>query len=387
VSIEQTDLNTLRSLVAGGSPVLLALAIAGNQGSHFVVATGVAADGSLLIADPDPSFGETNLNGYLNGLATLAGAVRLLPQAPAFPNGFLVVSNASLAVSSVAGTCGATLSFPGVAAVASLTLSSTPGTIYFSPCAGTSSIYELDGSGTGFVDDLTLADTHVAFAGASGAQQIAGSPGAWTISALKATLFTGGIVNAASLTSDIAPGGIVSIFGAGLAGSSVTVNGESAGILAALPFQVNAQIPFDIPSGTATFSVTSGAGNATAQAAISAVAPEIFTISSSQAAITNQDNTLNTASNPASRGSTIVIYGTGFGAVGSSSGLSPVKVPLAVIVGGTQLAPSFAGLTPGAIGLYQANVIVPLTLPPGLALPLYLKQSAAMSSAVTVAVQ
>lgn len=84
VSIEQTDLGTLRSLVAGGSPVLLALAIAGNEGSHFVVGTGVAADGSVLISDPDPSFGQTNLNGYLNGLATLAGAVRLLPQAPLF---------------------------------------------------------------------------------------------------------------------------------------------------------------------------------------------------------------------------------------------------------------------------------------------------------------
>lgn len=80
VSIEHTDLDAVRSLVAGGAPVLLALAISGNQGSHFVVATGVAADGSLLISDPDPSFGQTNLNGYLNGLATLVGAVRLSPR-------------------------------------------------------------------------------------------------------------------------------------------------------------------------------------------------------------------------------------------------------------------------------------------------------------------
>jgi uncharacterized protein (TIGR03437 family) len=387
VSIEQTDLGTLRSLVAGGSPVLLALAIAGNQGSHFVVATGVAADGSLLIADPDPSFGETNLNGYLNGLATLAGAVRLLPQAPAFPSEFLVVSNAPANVSSVAGACGATLAFPGVAAAASLVLSTAPGTLCFSPCAGTSSIYEVDGSGAGFLDDLTLADTHIAYLGSSGAQQISGSPGAWTISALQTTLFTGGIVNAASLTSDIAPGGIASIFGAGLGGSTVTVNGESAAILAALSFQINAQIPFDIPSGTATFAVSSAHGDQAAQAPISPVAPEIFIVSAGQAAITNQDNTLNTSSNPASRGSAIVIYGTGFGAVGSSDGLSPAKVPLAVIVGGTQVTASFAGLTPGAIGLYQANVTVPLSLPPGLALPLYLKQGAAMSSPVTVAVQ
>ncbi len=387
VSIEHADVDTVRSLVAGGSPVLLALAISGNQGSHFAVATGVAADGSILISDPDPSFGQTNLNGYLNGLATLAGAVRLLPQAPASPSSFLIVSDASLQLSSIAGTCGTTLAFPGVAATAALTLSTTPGTLCFRACAGASSIYELDGNGSGFLDDLTLTDSHIALPVSSAAQQIAGSPGAWTISPLKMTLFSNGILNAASLTVDIAPGGIVSIFGAGLASSSVTVNGEPASILAALPFQINAQIPLDIPSGTAMVAVDSPAGNSTAQIAVSSVAPEIFTISPSQAAITNQDNTLNTMSNPAFRGSTIVIYGTGFGAVGASGGFSPVKNPVAVVIGGMQLTPAFAGLTPGAVGLYQANVVVPATLPPGLSLPLYVKQGAANSVMVNVAVQ
>ncbi|HTB12143.1 MAG TPA: Ig-like domain-containing protein [Bryobacteraceae bacterium] len=387
VSIEQTDLGTLRSLVAGGSPVLLALAIAGNQGSHFVVATGVAGDGSLLIADPDPSFGQTNLNGYLNGLATLTGAVRLLPQAPAYPSSFLIVSNAAVQLASVAGTCGTTLAFPGVAAVASLSASMPPGTLYFRPCAGTSYLYELDGSGSGFLDDLTEADTHIALPGTSAAQQIAGSPGSWTISPLQTTVFSGGIVNAASLTSDLAPGGIASIFGAGLGNAAVTVNGEAAIVLAALGFQVNLQIPADIPTGTATFIITSASGSATAQAAISSEAPEIFTISSSQAALTNQDNSLNTGSDPAFRGSSIVIYGTGFGAVGSAAGLSPIKTPLSVVIGGIRLTPAFAGLTPGAVGLYQVNVALPTALAPGLSLPLYLMQGTVASHVVNVAIQ
>lgn len=387
VSIEHSDLDTLRSLVAGGSPVLLALAISGNQGSHFVVATGVAADGSLLISDPDPSFGQTNLNGYLNGLATLAGAVRLLPQAPVAPASFLMVSNAQVDLSSVAGPCGTTLTFPGVAATASLALAARPGSIYFRPCAGTSSIYELDGGGAGFLDDLAVADTHIAVSGSSAAQQIAGAPGAWKISPLQTTLFSGGIVNAASLTADLAPGAIASIFGAGLAGATVTVNSEPSSILTALPFQINFQIPADIPSGMATFAVASGSGNASAPAMVSNVAPEIFNISSTQAAIANQDNSLNFPSNPALRGSTIVIYGTGFGAVGSAGGLNPVKTPLTVVIAGTQIAPGFAGLTPGAVGLCQANVTLPLALPPGLALPLYLKQGAAISASVAVAVE
>jgi uncharacterized protein (TIGR03437 family) len=227
----------------------------------------------------------------------------------------------------------------------------------------------------------------VALPATPGSQQVTGSPGSWTISALAATLFSSGIVNAASLTSDIAPGGIASIFGAGLQNASVTVNGESASVLAALPFQINVQIPLDIPSGTATFAVGSANGNATMQAAIISVAPEIFSISSNQAAITNQDSTLNTASNPAARGSSIVIYGTGFGAVGSSSGLSPVRTPLFVVIGGTQVTPAFAGLTPGAVGLYQTNALLPSTLPPGLSVPLYLIQGTATSRAVTVAVR
>jgi uncharacterized protein (TIGR03437 family) len=217
--------------------------------------------------------------------------------------------------------------------------------------------------------------------------EIAGSPGAWNISPLQTTLFTGGVVNAASLTPDIAPGGIISIFGAGLAGSSVTVNGEPASILAALPFQINAQIPSDIPSGTAILAVTSATGTASAQVAINPVAPEIFTLSPIEAAITNQDNTLNSPSNPALRGTSIVIYGTGFGPTGSSGRLNPVATPLSVIVGGSQLIPAFAGLTPGAIGLYQVNVALPPAIPPGLALPLYLKQGSAASIPVTVAVQ
>jgi uncharacterized protein (TIGR03437 family) len=387
VSIEQTDLNTLRSLVAQGSPVLLALALPGSQGSHFVVATGIAADGSVLISDPDPSFGQTNLNGYLNGAATLAGAVRMLPRAPSFPKSFLVVSSNPTQLSSVAGPCGTTLAFPGVAGSPAQTLSTPPGKINFRPCAGTSSIYELDTSGAGFLDDLTTPGSHVGFTGSPSGQQITGSAGAWTISPLQTTLFAGGIVSAASLTPDLAPGGIVSIFGGGLAGSSVTVNGEPANVLAALPFQINAQIPSDIPPGTATLAVTSAAGSTSAQVPISSVAPEIFMLSSTQAAITNQDNTVNSTSNPASRGSFIVIYGTGFGATGTSGGLNRVQAPLSVVIGSTQVIPAFAGLTPGAIGLYQGNVALPAAIPPGLTLQLYIKQGGATSVAVTVAIQ
>ena len=103
-----------------------------------------------------------------------------------------------------------------------------------------------------------------------------------------------------------------------------------------------------------------------------------------QAAITNQDNSLNTSSNPAGRGSSIAIYGTGFGAVDSSS---VVTTPVTAVINGITLVPSFVGLSSSTPGLYQVTVPLPTSLPPGLSLPLYLSQEGVTSNAVTVAVQ
>ena len=195
-------------------------------------------------------------------------------------------------------------------------------------------------------------------------------------------------MNAATFGSDVAPGGIISIFGSGFGSSStVTVNGEPAKIFGSMAFQINAQIPADIAPGTATVNISSPNGTTSAQITVRAVAPEIFLISPAQAAITNQDNSLNTPTNPAFRGAAIVIYATGFGAVKPQNGLNVATTPMTVVVGGTELVTAFAGLTPGAIGLYQANVILPQNLPPGLTLPLFLKQGGATSNIAMVAVQ
>jgi uncharacterized protein (TIGR03437 family) len=143
----------------------------------------------------------------------------------------------------------------------------------------------------------------------------------------------------------------------------------------------------DIAPGTATLKVTSANGSAQQPIVISPVAPAIFTISPGEAAITNQDNTPNTPSNPADRGSYLVIYGTGFGAVTSSGGLSRANTPVSAVIGGTTVPAAFAGLTPGTIGLYQANVQIPASLPPGSSLALYLQQGSAVSNTVTVAIR
>ena len=57
------------------------------------------------------------------------------------------------------------------------------------------------------------------------------------------------------------------------------------------------------------------------------------------------------------------------------------------VLSGVELKPSFAGLAPGFIGLYQVNVPIPAATPPGLDLPLLLRQSGVDSNTVSLSVQ
>jgi uncharacterized protein (TIGR03437 family) len=402
MSVESADVNHVRDLVASGSPVLLALALA-SGGSHFVVASGIGADGSILIADPSPDWAQTNLTNYLNGFtsagsavqATLVGALRLVPNAPA-TGSFLVVANAPMNLTSASGVCGATFLFPDTAASAGVQLSGSPGTLYFRSCDGAAAPYQLDltsqGAYLGNVTGLATIGGHANLPGTGPSSSLIVVNGSqYALTPVAASIFTGGVVNAASFTPAIAPGEFISIFGTGLiqAGSNtnVQINGQNAPVVAASAFQVNAQIPSGVSAGTATLAVMAGGNTAQQTITLNAVAPAIFSTSVGQAAITNQDNTLNMPSNPASRSKVIVIYATGLGAVTTAGGLSRANATVSVVIGGIEIPAAFAGLTPGFVGLYQVNVVLPVTLPPGLGLPLYLKQAGAVSNALSVAVQ
>jgi uncharacterized protein (TIGR03437 family) len=393
VQIEPFTSAAIGNLVAGGTPVLVALSL-GSLGSHFVVAFGVNADGSLQIADPNPAFAQTNLNAYLNGFTaggqtiqgTVTGAVLLTPQAPSSP-GFMVAANAPVALTSSDGVCGPTLQFPGVAAVAGTTPASAPGTLAFGACSGRSGPYELD-AGPGaynltFTDLMPNGGRTFASGPPPASYEIVSNGQNWSLSPL-AALITGSVVNAASYTNAIAPGGLISIFGAGLARATIQMNGQAAAVVAATPFQVNAQVPPTVSPGTVQLSVSSANGSAQQQVAVAIVAPAIFSVSATQAAITNLNNTLNTPSNPAQRGSYLIVYATGFGAVSSAGAAT---TPLSVVIGGLTIPATYAGASSGGTGLDQANVLLPATMPPGLALPLYLKQGNVVSNTVTVAIQ
>ncbi len=159
-----------------------------------------------------------------------------------------------------------------------------------------------------------------------------------------------------------------------LQNASVTVNGEQAPLFYADTMQIDAQMPWDIPGGTVA-SVVVKSGSATSNAAAVYVpatgTPGLsFQSGTNRAVVVNKDNTVNAGNNPAAVGDEVVAYFTGGGPVtpngklttgaASPAGLSPVTDPNAsVTVGGVSANVVYIGLTPGSVGLYQANFNVP----------------------------
>jgi uncharacterized protein (TIGR03437 family) len=226
----------------------------------------------------------------------------------------------------------------------------------------------------------------------------------------------GGVGNAASFATVLAPGELFSIFGTNLAsttasaagvplpmtlaGASVTVNGKAAPLVFVSPTQINAQLPYEVTQFDPAFPfpavvVTSGgvASLAANSATILGSAPGIFQYGTNRAIAQNQDNSLNASDKPAKVGSTIIVYVTGGGALdhtvatgagAPSNPLARVVQPITATIGGQPATVSFAGLTPGFVGLVQVNLVVP-ALASG-SYPVVLKANAFTSNAPLITV-
>lgn len=207
----------------------------------------------------------------------------------------------------------------------------------------------------------------------------------------------GGVTNAGNFASKVSPGALASIFGAGfgnltqqgdlglitnalptvLGGVGVTVNGTAAPLLFVSPNQINFQIPWKTTAnsaGNAVVSVLVNGGSVTvAQVPLQTAAPGLFT-NGAAAIVQNQDFNVNDSGHPAAAGSTIVAYLTGSGPVSPAmvDGTPTPNAPLTNItssksakIGSSDAVVSFAGLTPGFIGLVQFNIVVPAGLASG----------------------
>ena len=188
----------------------------------------------------------------------------------------------------------------------------------------------------------------------------------------------------------VAPGSLVTIYGSGLAvttqtanstpwginlgGVSVTVNGAAVPIYYASSGQMNIQLPYETRPGTATVSVTGACGASVPVAFLVAqAAPYIFQTADGSAILQNQDLSINGANRPAKAGSVVTVYLTGIGPLdhpvttgnaAPATVLSRATLPVHVTIGNFDTTVQFLGLTPGFIGLAQANLFVP-NLSPG----------------------
>jgi uncharacterized protein (TIGR03437 family) len=221
----------------------------------------------------------------------------------------------------------------------------------------------------------------------------------------------GGVVNAASFEDHVSPGALASIFGsnfigsgesasaslplpASLGGVSVKVNGQAAPLLYLSTDQINFQIPWETATGSAKITVSSSAfASGTVDVSVLTAAPGLF-FQGSHAIVQNSNFSLNSASDPAAVGSTILAYLTGAGAVSppvadgqpaGSNPLSKVTPTVTASIGSKSATVSFAGLAPDFVGLWQVNVVVPAGLAQG-EYPLVISVDGQSSNAANVSV-
>jgi len=211
------------------------------------------------------------------------------------------------------------------------------------------------------------------------------------------------VLNAASLLpGPVAPGEILTLFGAGLQGTDVLFDGTPAPILYTAPSQVNAIAPYGIYNKATTQVQVTERGQVIAnlQLSVAASAPALFTADGSgvgPGAILNHDYTVNSPSNPAERGATIMLFATGAGQTDppgvdwqiAGNTLPKPLLPVSVRIGGMRARVSYAGAAPGLVACtLQVDCKVPMESPVGYAIPIVLSVGQTSSqSGVTLAIQ
>jgi uncharacterized protein (TIGR03437 family) len=232
------------------------------------------------------------------------------------------------------------------------------------------------------------------------------------------------LLNGASFQPGLAPNTIVTLFTAGgslswatvavqesdlingnqlptaLGGVQVFVATYAAPLYYVSPTQVNLLIPSNLRPGVMNlFLARDGASGPLIQITVNAAAPALFQTPDGVAVAThNADNSLITASAPATAGEVITLYATGLGWVypagfgwtysaasgwtpvgaactedGTENGVLPVAAQwlcnmeqFSVWISGAPIDSGlilYAGLAPGYVGLYQVDVRMPASLP------------------------
>lgn len=220
------------------------------------------------------------------------------------------------------------------------------------------------------------------------------------------TIATQGVVNAASFMrgAPVAPGSYIAIFGRGLtdtirvfstpylplslAGVSVSFDAPQRNLSLpgrlhfVSPEQVNVQVPWELQGLNSVLIKVSirNISSAVYTLPLADYSPAFFEYEEAPGrrllvAQDHPDYKLITTGNPARRGRVVHLYANGLGPVDPTpptgepapeQPLSWTRVKPRVSIGGKEAAVIFHGLTPGNVGLYQLDVVVPEDASPGL---------------------
>ena len=171
-------------------------------------------------------------------------------------------------------------------------------------------------------------------------------------SAMRPAIAPNGIVIHGGSTAVVSPGSLVDIYGTYLAGApataqgfpltpslggvQVTVNGTAAPLYYISPAQVDFQIPYATPAGSALVQVSSnGVAGVAAAVTVQPAAPSLLTYvdaaGSTRAVVQKQDYSINSATNCAAKGSYLTAYLIGSGPLdnaiptGAAASSSPIS--------------------------------------------------------------
>jgi uncharacterized protein (TIGR03437 family) len=198
-----------------------------------------------------------------------------------------------------------------------------------------------------------------------------------------------GITNGADFGSPVAPGSWIAIWAENLpvatqqataiplppdlGGVRVLVAGSPAPIWSVSPTQVYAQLPYDVPGVVDVILEAFGVCSPPVLLSIANTAPAFFSIDG-RAVAQNVDAqtgtvTVNSPVNPAPNAGYLILYLTGQGLLdaaipaGNATPTYPLAKPLApvMLLDGARkpLDITFAGMTPGLVGILQINMRVP----------------------------
>ena len=164
----------------------------------------------------------------------------------------------------------------------------------------------------------------------------------------------------------VAPRMMVSIYGTGMAQSTVRLSGAAANPLFVSDQQINTVLPDTIVAGWNSITVRNSGGSHTVGVFVEGAFPAVFTLDQSgagaAAAVNANNGAVVSSTNPLHAGEYLELYLTGLGSTVRQGGLDYSRVQPVVTVGGTDCAVTYAGAAPGFPGLDQINCVVPAGL-------------------------